>query len=132
MKSFYTSTFVLLWMLLTVVTLERGAALRVPDVASTHADHASSDAANTQTTNERLLVKIGPSTPKPQQKSLWISHGIMMMVAFGVCIPIGIGGSMLRNIIPGDALYFSIHTIFNFTALTLVLAAFGIAVYQVR
>lgn len=107
-------------------------ALRVHDIVSTHADPASNNPANAETTTNERHLKIGPSTPKPQQKSLWISHGIMMMFAFGVCIPIGIGGSMLRNIIPGDALWFSVHTIFNFTALTLVLAAFGIAVYQIQ
>ena len=32
-------------------------------------------------------------------KSLWIAHGIMLALAWGVCAPLGIGASLLKNVI---------------------------------
>jgi hypothetical protein len=47
-------------------------------------------------------------------KSLWMAHGIVLVIAWGVCAPIGIGAALLRNAVgklPGapNEFWYSIH-----------------------
>ena len=62
---------------------------------------------------------------------LWIAHGTLMLVAFGVFIPISVASSMLRYLLPG-ALWYKMHTFLNFASFLMILASFAIAVYIVR
>jgi Eukaryotic cytochrome b561 len=62
-------------------------------------------------------------------QNLWVAHGLMMGIAFAVLIPIGIGCSLLRHLVPGKGLWFKLHMFINGTAFLLMTAAFGIAVY---
>jgi hypothetical protein len=62
--------------------------------------------------------------------NLWAFHGILMGVAWAILIPIGIGCSLLRSLIPGNGLWFKLHMFSNGTAFLLMTAAFGVAVYN--
>jgi Eukaryotic cytochrome b561 len=62
-------------------------------------------------------------------QNLWVAHGLMMGIAFAVLIPIGIGCSLLRHLVPDKGLWFKLHMFINGTAFLLMTAAFGIAVY---
>jgi DOMON domain/Eukaryotic cytochrome b561 len=62
--------------------------------------------------------------------NLWVFHGILMGIAWAILIPIAIGASMLRSLIPGQGVWFKIHMFSNGTAFLLMTAAFGVAVYN--
>jgi len=82
------------------------------------------------------------SSSSSSSTSLWKAHGILMWLAFGVCIPLGIVASLLRTILFGRCddtnnngklhYWLVFHRIANTMAAVFCLAAFGIAVYEVR
>jgi DOMON domain len=71
------------------------------------------------------------NAPVPSQ-SLWVAHGIMMFISWGILLPIGIGASVIRRLVPGNGMWFQLHRVANGLAFLLMTAAFGIAVYNVK
>jgi len=70
-------------------------------------------------------------TTHPYRK-LWMAHGIVLVVAWGVCAPLAIGASLLRNLIGkylGKPLnWYSLHYYGNMAAILLTLLGFSMAV----
>jgi hypothetical protein len=71
-------------------------------------------------------------TTKPSQ-GLWIAHGIILAFAWGVCLPIGIGASLLRNALgklswAPEGLWYSIHFYMNMLSVVLTMIGVLIAV----
>jgi DOMON domain len=62
--------------------------------------------------------------------NLWALHGILMGVAWAVLVPIGVGCSLVRSILPVRLVWFQLHKIANVAAFLLQTAAFGMAVYM--
>lgn len=68
-------------------------------------------------------------TEKPY-RNYWMIHGIFLAMAWGVCAPLGIGASLLRNVIQekfGEN-WFYMHYYLNMLALLFTLVGFMIAV----
>lgn len=65
-------------------------------------------------------------------RNLWVAHGILMALSWAVFLPLGIGCSILRNLIPGRKPWFELHRALNSLAFLLMTAAFGIAVHVVN
>lgn len=74
--------------------------------------------------------KDGPCNRTPRIRHLWYAHAILMSVSFLILIPAAIIGSLIRKILPAQ-LWFKVHTILNWTALTFIFSGFAIAVYIV-
>jgi len=66
-----------------------------------------------------------------QQRQLWLVHGALMALSWGVLVPCAIGSSLLRAII-GGPLWFQIHQYTQMLAFLTTTAGFGIAVYNVQ
>jgi hypothetical protein len=68
-------------------------------------------------------------------KKLWIAHGVLMALAWGILVPLAIGSSMLRptlsKLLP-KGMWFSIHFYLNMLAMALMVASFGIAVHAIN
>jgi hypothetical protein len=82
--------------------------------------------------DEDSTPNVSAGDSEPPNKSLWIAHGILMFIAWGILLPIGIGCSMVRRLVPGNGMWFQIHRICNGTAFLLMTAGFGIAVHNVN
>lgn len=67
---------------------------------------------------------------KTPNKSLWIAHGILMAISWAILLPIGIGFSLLRKLVPGTGVWFKLHAGVNTLAFLLMTAGFAIAVSQ--
>jgi len=67
-------------------------------------------------------------------RQMWMAHGIMMALAWGICAPLAIGSSILRTIfdrlaISNDkSLWFKIHLYMNLGTALLTLIGFSIAI----
>lgn len=57
-------------------------------------------------------------------KSLWMVHGILMAIAWGVLVPLAIGVSLLRNQIEPYMGSFTLHLYLNLGAITCTMAGF--------
>jgi hypothetical protein len=63
-------------------------------------------------------------------RQLWIWHGVLMAVSWGILVPLAIGSSMLRDTLclaPG--VWLTIHLSLNMFAILCMIVSFGIAVY---
>jgi hypothetical protein len=63
-------------------------------------------------------------------RQLWIWHGFLMAVSWGILVPLAIGSSMLRDTLclaPG--VWLTIHLSLNMFAILCMVVSFGIAVY---
>jgi hypothetical protein len=66
-----------------------------------------------------------------KQRQLWLVHGALMALSWGVLVPCAIGSSLLRAMI-GGPLWFQIHQYTQMLAFLSTTAGFGIAVYNVQ
>jgi hypothetical protein len=74
----------------------------------------------------------GEESKDEEYRSLWVAHGLLMGIAFAVLLPIGIGCSLLRSLVPTcgkPGIWFELHRLINGVGFLLMTAAFGIAVY---
>jgi hypothetical protein len=64
--------------------------------------------------------------------SKWVVHGIFMGIAWGVFVPLAIGASLVRRMLPGKTLWFQIHQALNLLAVlfTMIGMAVAIAAFQ--
>jgi hypothetical protein len=69
---------------------------------------------------------------KAETYNKWLVHGIFMGLAWGVFVPLAIGASMARKLLPGnekkDALWFQLHRGFNMLAVVFTIIGFSVAV----
>jgi cytochrome b561 len=63
-----------------------------------------------------------------KSKGLWMAHGILLAIAWGLLAPLAIGSSMLRKFLPAGPLWLTIHFYTNVLVLVLTLISFIIAV----
>jgi Eukaryotic cytochrome b561 len=99
------------------VTLSSLAQCAVPgqsagDNANPTSSNAASDASDSATAN------------------LWALHGFLMGAAWAILVPIAVGCSLVRSILPARPGWFQLHMVANTAAFLLQTAAFGVAVYM--
>jgi cytochrome b561 len=71
--------------------------------------------------------------PHEGNKTLWKVHGWFMAIACGILIPLAIGSSLLRSVLPlPPGVWFRLHFYTNAIALLMMLASFGIACYLIE
>lgn len=58
----------------------------------------------------------------------WKAHGGMAFAGWGVTTPLAIASSWLRDVFPGNGLWFKAHILFNVLTFLLTAALFGVAV----
>jgi hypothetical protein len=61
-------------------------------------------------------------------RNVWLAHGIMAFLAWGVLVPFAVQSSLLRGFLPNGPLWFKLHRAFNTISFALTIAVFGIAV----
>ena len=72
-------------------------------------------------------------TTKPNRQ-LWVAHGVVLAIAWGICAPLGIGASLLRNgllkyVSPTNkGLWYQLHYYFNMLTILLTLVGFLLGV----
>jgi hypothetical protein len=89
-------------------------------VADTVADKGAADTP--------ILILSGSAGPP--NRELWVAHGVLMSVAWGILIPLGIGSSRLRDLFP-PGMWIKIHQTLNMTAIICTIIGFAIAVYNI-
>lgn len=62
--------------------------------------------------------------------ALWSLHGILMGTSWAILVPIGVGCSLVRSILPVRLVWFQLHMVANSAAFLLQTAAFGVALYM--
>jgi hypothetical protein len=89
-------------------------------VADTAADEGAADTP---------IIILSGSAGAPNRE-LWVAHGVLMSVAWGILIPLGIGSSRLRDLFP-PGMWIKIHQTLNMTAIICTIIGFAIAVYNI-
>ncbi len=64
---------------------------------------------------------------KVPNMKVWLAHGVIAFLAWGVLLPISVNASLFRNLHPIGSLWFKCHRAFNTTAFALFVALFLIA-----
>jgi Eukaryotic cytochrome b561 len=85
-----------------------------------------------QQNNDDALQNIVVKSEEAPFKTVWIFHGVLMAISWAILLPIGIGCSLVRKLLPGTKVWFQLHMFCNGTAFLLMTAAFGLAVYAVE
>jgi Eukaryotic cytochrome b561 len=75
-------------------------------------------------------VQAAPATDSMQ--SSFKAHGWMACIAWGILVPIAIGNSLCRHLIPGQGIWFQAHRALNSMAIVLTIISFGIVVNAVE
>ena len=65
-------------------------------------------------------------------QSLWKWHGWFASMAWAVLSPLAVSAAVLRDFLPGDALWFQIHRALNLSTILCTVLAFGVAVAAVN
>lgn len=108
-------------------TMETGSPTSSP---STEAQSIESEASLAASTNNGLIIV---DTTRPDQ-ALWIAHGITLAIAWGVCAPLGIGASILRDAVRdylGQSWY-KLHFYLNLMTILLTIVGFVLAVVAIQ
>jgi len=61
-------------------------------------------------------------------KGLWLAHGVMLFLAWGVFVPFAVQASLLRKLLPEGGIWLQIHRGLNTISLALFIAGFAISV----
>mmetsp|Transcript_2297 Transcript_2297/g.4884 ORF Transcript_2297/g.4884 Transcript_2297/m.4884 type:complete len:309 (-) Transcript_2297:295-1221(-) len=61
-------------------------------------------------------------------KGLWLAHGVILFLAWGVFVPFAVQASLLRKLLPEGGIWFQIHRGLNTISLALFIAGFAISV----
>ncbi|CAB9496618.1 Eukaryotic cytochrome b561 [Seminavis robusta] len=69
---------------------------------------------------------------RPKMRKSFAAHGWLACIAWGILVPIAIGNSLCRHLIPVQGLWFEIHRAFNSLAILLTLITFVIVVNAVE
>lgn len=87
-------------------------------------------------TSDNLNPDISFSDIKEANRSMWLAHGILLALAWGVCAPIGIGASLLRDGLDRlgfpQGTWYKIHFYMNLTCILLTVIGFTIAVVAIN
>jgi hypothetical protein len=93
--------------------------------------HGSSDALGYHSSKSSFALNLSIGLleeVKVSNKKVWIAHGVMAFLAWGVLVPISVNASLFRGILPKGSLWFNLHRFFNTAAFALLIALFSIAV----
>ena len=63
---------------------------------------------------------------------VWLAHGVLAFLAWGVLFPCSVNASLLRDVLPKGPLWFNFHRNSSVAAFALFVALFCIAVYTPR
>ena len=79
-------------------------------------------------TNSQGIVSL--EDPADATRPLWIAHGFLMAIAWGICAPIAIGAVLLRNVsfLAESGRWYKIHYFLNTTNALFTFAGFSLAV----
>lgn len=72
------------------------------------------------------------ATLQAANRAKWLAHGVMAFLAWGVCVPIAISSSLLRQLLPKGPAWFLSHRFFNSLCYALFIAFFILAVVTVN
>jgi DOMON domain/Eukaryotic cytochrome b561 len=61
-------------------------------------------------------------------RTWWLGHGICMGIAWVIFVPLAVGASLLRKLLPAGALWFTIHRALNMTGIALTIIGFILAI----
>lgn len=91
----------------------------------------SEDAAGT-TNTQTGIVQVASITA--ETRSLWVAHGVLMALAWGVCAPIAIGAVMLRHVgfLAKKGTWYKIHFYVNIANILFTFIGFFLAVAATR
>jgi hypothetical protein len=66
----------------------------------------------------------------PPNRSLWVAHGVLMAIAWGICAPCAVGVAMLRNLsfLREDGRWCKLHLYLNILTTVLTIIGFILAV----
>jgi hypothetical protein len=82
----------------------------------------------TESSNSQLVF--GAASDKSATRGLWVSHGILLGLAWGVFVPLAIGAAYLKKmqILQKDALWLTVHFYCTVTAVIFTIVGFAVAV----
>jgi DOMON domain/Eukaryotic cytochrome b561 len=79
------------------------------------------------------LAAPSTSTSESSNKSLWIAHGVLMVIAWTILVPLAVGTAVLRNFLTlPTGQWFRIHRLLNSIAVACTIAGFSIAVHIIK
>jgi DOMON domain/Eukaryotic cytochrome b561 len=94
--------------------------------------HASRQPFSFDFDNAAAPLPTGGSTGAPN-KSLWMAHGILMVISWTILVPLAVGTAVLRNFIALPAgQWFQVHRFLNSIAVACTIAGFAIAVHNIK
>jgi DOMON domain len=74
-----------------------------------------------------------PGGSSGPNKSLWMAHGILMVISWSILVPLAVGTAVLRNFIALPAgQWFQVHRFLNSIAVACTIAGFSIAVHNIQ
>jgi len=63
-----------------------------------------------------------------RDNSLWVLHGWLAAIAWGVCCPLAILAALFRRFVPGEGTWYQIHRFFNGLVILLTIASVIVAI----
>eukprot|EP00980_Cylindrotheca_fusiformis_P004262 scaffold918_cov126-Cylindrotheca_fusiformis.AAC.41 len=81
--------------------------------------------AEKQTLTNTLITQAGDN-------SLWVVHGWLAAIAWGVLCPLAIIAALFRKFIPGEGVWFQIHRFLNTSVAVLTIAAVSVAIHALN
>jgi Eukaryotic cytochrome b561 len=86
-----------------------------------------------QCTSEGVAASSVQAAPETDpMKSSFKAHGWMAVIAWGILVPVAIGNSLCRHLIPGKGIWFQAHRALNSMAIALTIISFGVVVNAVQ
>jgi hypothetical protein len=74
------------------------------------------------------------ASTEDETRPLWVAHGVLMALAWGVCAPLAIGAVLLRNVsfLSNKGYWFKIHFYLNICNILFTAAGFALAVVAIQ
>jgi hypothetical protein len=95
-------------------------------------DTQDSNPSGSTSSEQSGIVQV--ASTEDETRPLWVAHGVLMALAWGVCAPLAIGAVLLRNVsfLSNKGYWFKIHFYLNICNVLFTAAGFALAVVAIQ